>query len=190
MATVCVFCGASIGAKPAYAAAACAMVEALAARGCGLVYGGGSVGLMGVLADAALAKGVPVTGVIPRFLTKLEAAHPKVADMRLVDSMHERKALMAELADAFVALPGAFGTLDELCEMLTWNQLGIQRKPCGLLNVAGYYDALLAMLDHAVADEFLTPRNRQLVTSDDQPARLLAHLLEGIALTAPASSEE
>jgi uncharacterized protein (TIGR00730 family) len=151
--------------------------ECLARRGIGLVYGGANVGLMSALADTALAGGGEVIGVIPRTLVDREIAHGGLSELRVVETMHERKALMAELADAFLALPGGYGTLDELCEMLTWSQLGICRKPCGLLNLAGYYDGLLALLDHAVAEGFLRPQNRALLTSDTDAVRLIERLV-------------
>ncbi len=149
------------------------MGEALARRGIGLVYGGGGIGLMGVLADAALSAGGEVIGVIPEALVVREVAHGGLTDLRVVASMHERKALMAELADAFVALPGGFGTLEEFCEALTWAQLGIHRKPCGLLNVEGFFDPLLSLFDHAVRERFVSPDHRSLVVVEDDPDRLL-----------------
>ena len=149
MRRVCVFCGSSPGRDPRHAEAAAALARALAARGLSLVYGGGSVGLMGVLADHALAAGADVIGVIPQALAARELAHRRVADMRVVPTMHARKALMADLADGFVALPGGIGTFEELFEIVTWAQLGIHRKPVGVLNVTGYYDPLVALLQHA-----------------------------------------
>jgi uncharacterized protein (TIGR00730 family) len=142
---VCVFCGSSTGRDPRYAEQASALARELVSRGIGLVFGGGSVGLMGVDADAVLAGGAAVTGVIPRGLAARELAHRGVADMRVVPTMHARKALMAELADAFVALPGGIGTFEELLEIATWGQLGLHAKPIGVLNVAGYYDPLVAL---------------------------------------------
>lgn len=162
-----------------YREAAIEVGRQLARRGIGLVYGGASVGLMGALADAALAAGGEVIGVIPRALVDREIAHLGLSELRVVDSLHQRKALMAELADAFLALPGGIGTLDELSEALTWSQLGIHRKSLGLLNVAGYYDALLATLDHAVAERFVRPENRALLISDTDAARLIERLLAG-----------
>src|SRR5271163_4044120 len=141
---VCVYCGSNSGSLPAFAVAARELGAALARRGLGLVYGGGCVGLMGVVADAVVAQGGEVIGVIPEVLAKREMAHFGLKDLRVVGTIHERKALMAELADAFIALPGGFGTMEELCEALTWAQLGLHHKPLGLLNVAGYYDPLLA----------------------------------------------
>jgi len=162
-----------------YREAAIEVGRQLARRGIGLVYGGASVGLMGALADAALAAGGEVIGVIPRALVDREIAHLGLSELRVVDSLHQRKALMAELADAFLALPGGIGTLDELSEALTWSQLGIHRKSLGLLNVAGYYDALLATLDHAVAERFVRPENRALLISDTDAARLIERLVAG-----------
>ena len=149
MQRICVFCGSQVGRRPLYAAAATALGTLLAQRGIGLVYGGGKIGLMGVVADAALAAGGEVIGVIPERLMNRELGHGGVTDLRVVDSMHERKAMMSELSDGFIALPGGYGTFEEFFEVVTWMQLGIQSKPCGLLNVGGYYDMLLALLDHA-----------------------------------------
>ena len=173
MRRVCVFCGSSPGRDPRYAEAARLLARGLVARGIGLVFGGGSVGLMGILADHALDAGGKVTGVIPHGLAARELAHRGVADMRVVPTMHARKALMAELADAFVALPGGIGTFEELLEIATWGQLGIHRKPIGILNVAGYYDPLVALLDHAVAGGFVAAESRGLVIVDADPAALL-----------------
>jgi hypothetical protein len=170
---VCVFCGSSPGRDPRYAGAAADLARALVARGIGVVFGGGSVGLMGVLADHVLASGGQMTGVIPHGLAARELAHRGVSDMRVVSTMHARKALMARLADGFVALPGGMGTLEELFEILTWGQLGIHRKPVGVLNVAGYYDPLVAVLDHAVAEGFVSAANGRLVLVDDDAERLL-----------------
>ena len=170
---ICVFCGSSSGSRPAYTEAARRLGRLLAERGIRLVYGGSHLGLMGTVADAVLAAGGAVTGVIPRMLVEKEAAHRQLADLRVVGSMHERKALMAELADGFIAMPGGFGTLEEFCEMLTWAQLGVHRKPCGLLNVEGFYDPLLALLDHAVRERFLKPVNRDLLLAETVPETLL-----------------
>ena len=152
------------------------MGELLAQRGVTLVYGGGNVGLMGALADACLAGGGRVVGVIPRALEEKEIAHRGLSEMHVVSSMHERKALMADLADAFLTLPGGFGTWDEFCEALTWSQLGLQKKACSFLNVEGYYDALLSLADRAAEDGFIRPEHRQLLLVDDDPARLLDRL--------------
>jgi uncharacterized protein (TIGR00730 family) len=176
LASVCVFCGSSAGARPSYAAMAEALGRELAERGARLVYGGGRVGLMGVVADAALAAGGEVVGVIPQHLMDREVGHPGVTDLRVTSSMHERKALMAELADGFVALPGGFGTLEELAETLTWSQLGLQAKPFGLLDVEGFYEPLLRFLDHTVAERFVAPEHRALVLSGGDPAALLDRL--------------
>ena len=170
---ICVYCGSNSGARPAYAEAARAFGTVLARREFGLVYGGGRVGLMGIVADAVLAAGGDVIGVIPEALATKEVAHLGLKDLRVVKSMHERKALMVELADAFVALPGGFGTLDEFCEVLTWAQLGLHRKPHGLLNLEGFYDSLLALFDHAVAEQFIRPIHREMVIAEKDPERLL-----------------
>ena len=174
---VCVFCGSSPGARPAYAAAAVALARCLVARGITIVYGGGNVGLMGILADTARAAGGEVIGVIPRGLVAKEVAHTELPDLRVVESMHERKALMADLSDAFIAMPGGYGTFEEFCEILTWTQLGLQRKPCGILNVEGYYDHLLQMFDHAVAEQFVKPVHREMFIADSKPDALLERLL-------------
>jgi uncharacterized protein (TIGR00730 family) len=173
---VCVYAGSNPGADPAYAEAARAFAGVLAARGIGLVYGGGHVGLMGVLADTALAAGGEVIGVMPQGLVDREIAHTGLTELRVVGSMHERKALMAELADAFVAVPGGIGTLEELIEVYTWSQLGLHAKACGVLNVAGYYDHLAAFLDHAVDQGFLRPQHRAVLTVAEDPAELLDRL--------------
>jgi uncharacterized protein (TIGR00730 family) len=171
---ICVFCGSSPGARPEYAHAAREMGGALAESGIGLVYGGGRVGLMGVVADAVMQAGGEVIGVIPDALMRREVGHAGVTDLRVVGSMHERKALMADLSDGFVAMPGGYGTFEEFCEVITWSQLGIHPKPCGLLNVAGYYAPLLAMFDHAVAEGFVRPAHRAMVLEESAPAPLLA----------------
>ncbi len=164
---ICVFCGSAVGAQPIFSQTAVALAEYLALRKVGIVYGGGGIGLMGALADAALASGGDVIGVIPRALADREVAHTGLTKLHIVGSMHERKALMAELSDAFIALPGGFGTLEEFCEVLTWAQLGIHRKPLGLLNIEGYYNHLLRMFDHAVAEKFVRPETRALVLASD-----------------------
>lgn len=174
---VCVFCGSREGDRPLYRDAAAELGTLIARAGHGVVYGGGNIGLMGIIADAALAAGGEVIGVIPRHLLDREVAHGDLSTLHVVGSMHERKALMAELADVFVAAPGGFGTLDELCEILTWAQLGLHRKPCGLLNTAGYFDPLLAMFDHAVREGFLSAAHRQLMPSEQHAQRLLDRLL-------------
>ena len=172
---VCVFCGSSDGARSSYRQAASDLGRLLAVTGIGVVYGGGNVGLMGALADAALSAGGDVIGVIPEHLGQKELAHRGV-HLRVVHSMHERKALMADLSDGFIALPGGYGTLEEFCEVLTWSQLGLHTKPCGLLNVDHYYDGLLGLLDHAVAEGFVRPESRHLVLVDDEPQRLVDRL--------------
>ncbi len=176
MNSLCVFCGSNPGASPAYGEAAARLGRTLAGRGLTLVYGGGRVGLMGVAADAALAAGGKVTGVIPEALATRELAHGGLSDLQVVGSMHERKARMSELSDGFIALPGGIGTLEEWFEVWTWSQLGFQPKPCALLNVAGYYDHLLAFLDHMTAERFLTGVHRGMAIVDDDPERLLDRL--------------
>jgi len=173
MKRICVFCGSSPGARPAYRHLARALAGELLARGLGLVYGGASVGLMGEVATAMLEGGGEVIGVIPRALVDREVAYQALTDLRVVGSMHERKALMAELSDGFVALPGGFGTLEELFEVLTWGQLGLHGKPCGLLNVDGYYDPLLSFLQHAHREGFVRAKHLELVLADSEPAGLL-----------------
>jgi len=173
-----VFCGSSKGARPAYELAARRLGELLAERGIGVVFGGGCIGLMGALADAALARGGEVIGVIPEGLMQREIGHRGVTKLHVVGTMHQRKAMMADLADAFIALPGGYGTLEEICEIITWSQLGIQRKPCGLLNVEKYWDGLLNLLDHAVDEGFVRPENGQLVLVALTPERMLDRLLE------------
>ena len=173
MKRLCVFCGSAVGARVEYAASARALAAELARRRLGLVYGGGSVGIMGVLADAALAAGVEVIGVIPRPLASRELAHAALTELRLVDSMHERKATMASLVDGFVALPGGIGTLEETLEVLTWAQLGIHRKPVAALNVAGYWDGLIRLLDHATREGFVRREYAELMLFAEAPAELL-----------------
>ncbi|MCU0307151.1 MAG: TIGR00730 family Rossman fold protein [Thermoleophilia bacterium] len=173
---VCVYCGSSPGVRPAYAEAARGLARLLAGEGIGVVYGGGDVGLMGVVADATIAAGGEVIGVIPQALLDREVGHRGLADLRVVGSMHERKALMADLADAFVALPGGVGTLEEIVEVMTWTQLGLHDKPCGLLNVSGYYDGLAAYLDHAVAEGFVRPVHREMLSVASEPWDLLERL--------------
>ena len=173
MTRVCVFAGSSVGVRPAYAAAARQLAEALVRRGLGIVYGGGSVGLMGALADAALAAGGEVIGVIPGPLARRELAHSGLTRMHVVDSMHERKALMASLVDGFIALPGGLGTFEETLEVLTWSQLGIHRKPIAALNVEGYFDGLRRFLEHAVAEGFVRREYFGLLLFADAPAALL-----------------
>jgi uncharacterized protein (TIGR00730 family) len=176
MRRVCVFCGSSPGARPEYRAAAAELGRLLAERGTGLVYGGARVGLMGAVADAVLAGGGEAIGVIPHALVSKEVAHGGLTELHVVSTMHQRKALMADLADGFVALPGGFGTFEEFCEVLTWSQLGFHPKPCGLLNVAGYYVPLLALFDHGVDEGFIRPQHRALVIEETDPAALLARM--------------
>ena len=175
---ICVFCGSSSGVRESYAQAARSLARHLVSKGIGVVYGGGKVGLMGTLADAALEAGGEVIGVIPQSLVAKEVGHGGLSELRVVGSMHERKALMAELSDAFIALPGGYGTFEEFCEVLTWTQLGLHRKPCGVLNVERYYDPLLALFDHAVAEQFVKPAHRGIVIADDHVESLVARLLE------------
>ena len=173
--SVCLFCGANVGARPAYAQAARELGALLAREGIALVYGGGSVGLMNEAANASLAAGGRVVGVITEELMAREVGHPGLSALHVVQTMHQRKLLMAELADAFVALPGGYGTFDELCEMLTWDQLGIHRKPVVVVNVERFFDGFLAQLERAVADRLLTPGNRaMLMVVDDVVAALEA----------------
>jgi uncharacterized protein (TIGR00730 family) len=170
---ICVFCGSNPGALPAYAEAARGLGTLLAGRRIGLVYGGGSVGMMGHLARAALAAGGEVIGVIPRDLYERNVAFTELPDLRVVESMHERKALMADLADGFIALPGGIGTLEEFFEVLTWAQLGLHRKPCGLLEVEGHHERLTGFLDHLVEQGFLAPAHRAMVLAEERPEALL-----------------
>jgi uncharacterized protein (TIGR00730 family) len=163
MRRICIFCGSSTGLRPEYAEAAGDLGRLLAARAIGVVYGGASVGIMGVLADAALAAGGEVIGVIPRALEVREVAHTGLTRLHVVGTMHERKGLMAELSDGFIALPGGFGTFEEFFEVITWGLLGIHRKPCGLLDVAGYYDPLVALIDRATVEGFIRSDHRALV---------------------------
>ena len=186
MKSVAVYCGSSSGNQPLYTQQAQAMGQELATRGLTLVYGGGRVGLMGAVADATLGAGGRVVGVIPRFLADKELAHPGCTELHVVDTMHQRKLLMADLAEGFVALPGGFGTLEELFEVLTWGQLGLHGKPVGLLNATGFYDPLLALLDHMVGQEFLRAENRQqLLQNAAVPA-----LLDALSAYRPARLEK
>lgn len=173
MKRICVFCGSSPGARPEYAAAAVQLGRTLVRRGMGLVYGGASVGLMGELARAVLREGGEVTGIIPRDLARAEVALTELADLRVVESMHERKATHFELSDGFIALPGGLGTLEELFEILTWAQLGIHQRPCGLLNVCDYFGPLMAFLDQTIEEGFVERAHRSLVLVDESPDGLL-----------------
>jgi uncharacterized protein (TIGR00730 family) len=176
MERVCVFCGSSPGARPAYAEATAEVARLLVGEGIGVVYGGGHVGLMGVLADTAMAEGGEVIGVMPQALVDREIAHHRISDLRVVGSMHERKALMAELSDAFIALPGGAGTLEELFEVYTWAQLGLHRKPCALLDVEDYFAALAGFLDHAVRERFLREEHRAMLMVERDPRALIERL--------------
>jgi hypothetical protein len=182
---ICVFCGSNAGRRPAYRAAAVAFGEALAARGLGLVYGGGNVGLMGALADAAVGAGAAAIGVIPQALMAKELGHGGLTELRVVASMHERKAMMADLADAFVMLPGGFGTYEEFCEVLTWSQLGLHHKPCGVLDIDGFYAPLLAFFDRAVEEGFVSPAHRAIVLRADTPELLLDRLAAWVPTATP-----
>ncbi len=176
MKRICVYCGSSVGARPEYVEAARALGSVMVARGLGLVYGGGNIGLMNVVARQLLEGGGAVIGVIPKDLLNRGLALREVTELRVVDTMHTRKATMASLADAFVALPGGLGTIEELFEIWTWAQLGIHAKPCGLLNTCGYFDPLLRFIDHAVAERFIEPLNRDLLLVDTAPEALLEKL--------------
>ncbi len=174
--SICIFCGSSAGTRPVYARAAQSVGQSLAQRGIDLVYGGGKVGLMGIVADACLREGGRAVGVMPRVLVEKEIAHCGLTKLHVVESMHERKALMADLAGAFIALPGGYGTWEEFCEVLTWSQLGLHRKACAVLNVNGYYDPLLTMADRGVAEGFVRQEHREILLADTDPVRLLERL--------------
>jgi hypothetical protein len=186
--SICVFCGSSLGDDPRFAAAAREVGLEIARRGWTLVYGGAHVGLMGVVADAALAAGGRVVGVIPRFLYEREVGHDRVTSLEIVPSLTERKLRMGELSDAFLSLPGGIGTLDELFEAWSWSQVGLQDKPSGLLNVAGYYDELVAFLDRAVAAGFMQPRHRQLLVVATDAGELLDGFAAGARTGTPTLS--
>jgi uncharacterized protein (TIGR00730 family) len=175
---ICVFCGSNSGSRPIYSDAARELGQVLARRKIALVYGGGSIGLMGILADATLAAGGDVIGVIPQGLFRREVAHNGLTELRFVTSMHQRKAMMADLSDGFIALPGGYGTFEELSEIVTWAQLGIHAKPCGVLNIENYYTPFLAFLDHAVREEFLRPAHRAIIQEDSNVEDLLNKMLE------------
>jgi uncharacterized protein (TIGR00730 family) len=183
--SVCIYAGSLAGSRPEYAEGAAAFARLLAQQDIGIVYGGGRAGLMGVIADAARAEGGRVTGIIPEQLVDREVAHESLDDLRVVSSMHERKALMAELSDAFVAVPGGIGTLEELVEMFTWAQLGMHRDPVALLNLAGYYDGLVGFFDHATEQGFLRPRTRAALVVEDGPEALLQALRDYEPLDTP-----
>ena len=176
MKRLCVYCGSNAGRNPGYLAAAKNLGESLAARGIGLVYGGSGFGVMGAVADGVTAGGGEATGIIPRDLLKKETPHNGLADLKIVDSMHDRKALMVKLSDGFAALPGGLGTLEELFEVWTWAQLGFHRKPCALLNVYSYYDPLIAFLDQAVEEGFVKAKHRAMLIVEDDPEKLIAQL--------------
>jgi hypothetical protein len=176
MHSLCVFCGSNPGTNPIFSETAHRLGAALALRKITLIYGGARVGLMGRVADGALSAGGDVVGILPRFMTKKELAHAGLTELLLVDSMHERKALMAERAEGFIALPGGYGTLEELFEILTWSQLSLHKKPIGLLNIDGFYDPLIAQIDYAVRDGFLRPGHRELLVVDTEVEPLLDRL--------------
>jgi uncharacterized protein (TIGR00730 family) len=174
---ICVFCGSSNGTRPVYVTAAQQLGVALAEAGIGLVYGGGKVGLMGAVAEAAMGAGGHVIGVIPQVLVDKEVGHHGLTELRIVSSMHERKATMEELADGFIAMPGGFGTLEEFCEILTWAQLGFHRKACGILNTEGYYNSLLTFFDYTVTEGFVRPVNCEAIVVDSDPSALVQTML-------------
>ena len=178
MQSVCVFCGSSTGIDPAYAEAARSLGRTLAEANVRLVFGGGHVGLMGVVSNAVIEAGGEAIGVIPHFLVERELAHAGLSDLRIVDTMHERKAMMSDLSEAFIALPGGTGTLEEFFEVFTWAQLGEHRKPCGLLNVAGYYDTLVTVFDHMVRNGFLSSSDRSLLLVETEPTTLIGRFEE------------
>ena len=173
MQSVCVFCGSSSGTDPAYVEAAAGLGRLLAAEGLTLVYGGACVGLMGAVADATLAAGGRAVGVLPDFLRRKELAHPRLSELHVVSSMHERKARMAELAEGFIALPGGMGTLEEFCEIITWAQLGLHEKPCGLLNIQHYYDPLIEFVERMASEGFVREKHTGLVLSAETPEEML-----------------
>jgi len=179
MKRVCVFCGSSDGARLTYAQVTRDLGREMVQRGIGLVYGGGNIGLMHILAEEVLSLGGEVIGVIPKFMVDKELARSDLSTLHVVGSMHERKSLMAELSEAFIALPGGYGTLEEFCEMVTWKQLDLLRKPCGLLNVDGFFDLLLAFFDHQMGEGFVSSTNRALVMEAKNPATLLDLLRQG-----------
>jgi len=174
--SVCIFCGSNTGRDPVYAEATRGLVAALAAAGIKIIFGGGKVGLMGVVAEAAIAAKAHVVGITPRRLLEHEVVHKGLSELHVVESMHERKVMMTRMADAFIALPGGMGTLDETFEVLTLTQLGVHRKACGLLNIAGFYDRLVDFLDHAVAERFIRTEHRGMIVVDTDPQRLIAGL--------------
>ncbi|MFP4040846.1 MAG: TIGR00730 family Rossman fold protein [Desulfosudaceae bacterium] len=187
MKRVCVFCGSGTGRLPDYAAAAVELGHFLAENRIGLVYGGASIGIMGQVANAALDRGGEVIGVVPEFLAVKEVAYTALEDLRIVPGMHERKALMSELSDGFMALPGGLGTIEEFVEVLTWLQLGLHRKPCGLLNVSGYFDAFIEFLNHVTDQQFLEQADRDMVLVEPRPEHLIRSMLD---FTAEESSSK
>ena len=174
---ICVFCGSSLGNKTIYETAARSLAKELVRRHIGLVYGGGNIGLMGVMADEVMAGGGEVIGIIPKFIAEKELAHSKISSLHLVDSMHERKALMERESDGFIAMPGGLGTLEEYCEMITWKQLQLHQKPCGLLNIDGFFDALIGFVDHQVQEGFVTKENRGFIM-EAKDAQILMDQIE------------
>jgi uncharacterized protein (TIGR00730 family) len=182
--SICIFTGSRPGASPDYAKAATELARELVKRGLGVVYGGGNVGLMNIIADTALQDGGYVIGVIPDALVSKEVAHAGLSELRVVQSMHERKAVMAELSGGFIALPGGIGTMEEFFEVLSWAQLGLHNKPCGLLNVDGYYDSLIEFLDYAVAEDFVKEKDRALLIIENQVAKLVDRFEAEIAVSA------
>lgn len=178
MRSVCVFCGSSVGGNPAYIEGARKTGRLIAERGMTLVYGGGNIGLMREVADSAIAGGARVIGVMPGSIVEKEIAHKEITKLHIVDSMHERKALMAQLSDGFIALPGGFGTLDEMFEIMTWNQLEIITKPTGMLNINGFFDHLIAHINHAVAEKFVRPEHQDNLIVDTDPKRLLERMMD------------
>jgi uncharacterized protein (TIGR00730 family) len=183
MPNICVYCGSNVGKQPTYKNAARELASVIVEHGFGLVYGGADKGIMGTIANAVLALGGEVYGVIPSALSDKELAHQDLTELHIVSSMHERKSKMAELSDGFIALPGGFGTLEEIAEILTWGQLQFHQKPCGILNVDGYFDDLLRYLDHTVDEGFLRPENRQMLLCDDTPQGLLQKIQQYSAPT-------
>lgn len=183
MKRLCVFCGSTKGSQASYEQAARQLGQLLVQRGIGLVYGGGNIGLMGVIAETVLKEEGEVIGIIPAALAEKELAFQELTDLRIVQTMHERKAIMEQLSDGFIALPGGYGTLEEICEMVTWAQLNIHHKPCGLLNVEGFYDSLLAFMDHQVQQGFVTLTNRTLILQNQDPKRLLDQMNEKVRIS-------
>ncbi len=186
---LCVFCGSNSGINPGYTSIAQRLAKTLVQQGFGLVYGGGNIGLMGILASTVIEDGGEVIGVMPRQLAEQELVHDRLTTTHIVETMHERKALMAKLSAGFISLPGGFGTLEECCEMLTWAQLKIHEKPCGLVNCFGFFDDLLAFLDHQVKEGFLNPRNRALVLEANDPESLLSLMKPQLSMKKVRSKE-